>query len=165
MFIAICVYEILILLLSSLAVLCMSLGLLPPPLNGVRVELMCGAVGAVGGCLYCIRAIYINKCVRKTWTSSWATWYFLRPIASICCGGVSYLFLKAGLLVLESGTKADASEIGFYALAFIAGLNVDKFVAKIEDVAQAVWGIERSRVNSKVEVAIESNGVTTKREE
>jgi len=55
------------------------------------------------------------------------------------------MFLKAGLLILESGQKENASEIGFYALAFIAGLNVDKFLAKIEDVAQAVWGIEKSR--------------------
>lgn len=47
--------------------------------------------------------------------------------------------------MLESGTKNDASEIGFYALAFVAGLNVDKFVGKIEDVAQAVWGIDKSR--------------------
>ena len=38
--------------------------------------------------------------------------------------------------------------MGFYALAFVAGMNVDKFVAKIEDIAQATWGIEKSRANS-----------------
>ncbi len=58
---------------------------------------------------------------------------------------MSYLFLKAGLLVLESSSNTDASEIGFFALAFIAGFNVDKFVAKIEEVAKAVWGIDKSR--------------------
>jgi len=35
--------------------------------------------------------------------------------------------------------------MGFFALAFIAGFNVDKFVAKIEEVAKAVWGIDRTR--------------------
>jgi len=35
--------------------------------------------------------------------------------------------------------------LGFLALAFIAGLNVDKFITKIEDIAQATWGIEKSR--------------------
>nr|WJR86142.1 hypothetical protein [Enterobacter hormaechei subsp. steigerwaltii] len=35
--------------------------------------------------------------------------------------------------------------MGFFALAFIAGFNVDKFVAKIEEVAKAVWGIEKTR--------------------
>jgi hypothetical protein len=53
--------------------------------------------------------------------------------------------LFTGLLVLESSSNTDASEIGFFALAFIAGFNVDKFVAKIEEVAKAVWGIDKSR--------------------
>lgn len=47
--------------------------------------------------------------------------------------------------MLESSSNAGASEIGFFALAFIAGFNVDKFVAKIEEVAKAVWGIEKTR--------------------
>jgi hypothetical protein len=47
----------------------------------------------------------------------------------------------------SAGIKLErqCSEIGFFALAFIAGFNVDKFVDKIEDVARAVWGIEKSR--------------------
>jgi hypothetical protein len=62
------------------------------------------------------------------------------------CGGVSFIFLKAGLLVLESaGPREDATQLGFVALAFIAGLNVDKFITKVEEVAQATWGIEKSR--------------------
>jgi hypothetical protein len=35
-------------------------------------------------------------------------------------------------------------------LAFIAGFNVDKFLAKIEDVARAVWGIEKTRASNFV---------------
>lgn len=64
------------------------------------------------------------------------------------CGAVSYLFLKAGLLILEAGMNPDASELGYYALAFVAGLNVDKFLSKVEDVALAVWGIEKSRTSA-----------------
>jgi hypothetical protein len=33
-------------------------------------------------------------------------------------------------------------------LAFIAGLNVDKFIEKLEDIAQISWGIKKSRVAS-----------------
>jgi hypothetical protein len=106
---------------------------------------MCAAVAYIGGALYCFRAIYLNKCVYKRWDTDWHVWYFIRPITSTIAGAVSYLFLKAGLLVLESSSNSDASEIGFFALAFIAGLNVDKFVAKIEEVAKAVWGIDKSR--------------------
>jgi hypothetical protein len=123
----------------------MFLGALPSHYEPLRIALSCCATACIGGCLYCLRAVYLNKCVRKSWDADWHTWYFLRPIASFICGGASFLFLKAGLLVLESNTKENASEIGFYALAFVAGLNVDKFVAKIEGVAYAVWGIEKSR--------------------
>ena len=72
-------------------------------------------------------------------------WYYIRPFASLICGGVSCLVLKAGLLLLDASQPAGANELGFYAFAFVAGLNVDKFVSKVEDIAQATWGIEKSR--------------------
>lgn len=121
---------------------------LPVELTNLKVGLMCSIIGGIGGCIYCLRAVYLNACVRKSWDKEWMPWYYIRPIVIIACGGVSYLFLRAGLLILESGTRADSSDLGFYALAFIAGLNVDKFISKIEDVAQAVWGIEKSRTSS-----------------
>lgn len=114
----------------------------------LRVGLTCAAVGGLGGCLYCIRGVYLNYSVGRTWGNEWVAWYMLRPIVSAGSGAVSYVFLRAGLLVLESGTRQDASEVGFYALAFIAGLNVDKFISKLEDIAQAVWGIEKSRTSN-----------------
>ena len=53
--------------------------------------------------------------------------------------------MKAGLLILESKQTTDSTDLGFLALAFIAGLNVDKFLAKIEGIAHETWGIEKSR--------------------
>lgn len=120
-------------------------------LDPIRVALTCVAAGGMGGCLYCLRAVYLNACVRKNWDVNWHIWYFLRPLCSAISGGASYLFLKAGLLVLESGAKVDSSDLGFYALAFIAGLNVDKFVKKLEDIAEAVWGIEKSRTSANTD--------------
>lgn len=105
----------------------------------------CSLIGGLGGITYCLRAVYINSCVRKTWDNEWKPWYLIRPIVSHLCGAVSYLFLKAGLLLLESKQLSETTDLGFLALAFIAGLNVDKFIAKIEDIAQASWGIEKSR--------------------
>jgi hypothetical protein len=138
---------------ATAIILFMVLGHLEGRWADLRVGLMCAVIGAVGGCLYCLRAVYLNRCVRQTWSDHWAAWCLIRPVVSTCCGGVSFLFLKAGLLVLESGTKSDASEIGSYALALVAGLNVDKFVAKIEDVAQAVWGIDQSRTRKETSQA------------
>lgn len=133
------------LILAAYSLCAMTLGWLPAPYAPLRLPLMCCAIAYVGGAMYCFRAIYLNKCVRKHWDPDWHVWYFIRPITSTIAGAVSFLFLKAGLLILESSSDENASEIGFLALAFIAGLNVDKFVAKIEEVAKAVWGIDKSR--------------------
>jgi hypothetical protein len=124
-------------------------GELPIRIQGLSLGLGCAAVGGLGGCLYCLRGMYLAISVRKDWSSHWFAWYILRPIASAGCGAVSFIFLRAGLLVLEAGSQPSASDIGYYALAFVAGLNVDKFLNKLEDVAQAVWGIEKSRASTE----------------
>lgn len=118
---------------------------LPRWLNDIRLPFRCVVLGGLGGVIYCLRAVYLNAAVRKSWDPAWIPWYYIRPFVSLGCGGISYLFLKAGLLLLESKQNTDSSDLGFYALAFIAGLNVDKFITKIEDIAQATWGIEKSR--------------------
>ena len=110
----------------------------------------CTLVGVLGGILYCLRAIYINKCVRKTWDKDWEVWYYLRPITSGISGFVSCIFLKAGLLVLEAAPKAEAISFGYLAIAFIAGYNVDNFMKKLESIASSVWGIKKSRVSTEI---------------
>jgi hypothetical protein len=111
----------------------------------LKLSIYCGICGGVGGVTYCLRGIYLNACVHKRWDDDWLPWYFIKPIVSFICGVVSFLFLKAGLIVLEARQEASASNLAFYALAFIGGLNVDKFITKIEDIAQATWEIEKSR--------------------
>lgn len=83
--------------------------------------------------------------MRNQWDKQWYPWYIIRPFVSILTGGVSFIFLKAGLLVLEAQSDANSSNLGYYALAFIAGLNVDKFITKVEELAEATWGIKKSR--------------------
>lgn len=88
----------------------------------------------------------LSECVcKKQWDDLWQPWYYIRPVVSHVCGAVSFIFLKAGLLLLEAKRSDSSTDLGFFALALIAGLNVDKFVSKIEDIAQATWGIEKSR--------------------
>jgi hypothetical protein len=137
----------LILFLSGLTTVLVTYlaGGLPAWVDNFRLWFFCTIAGGVGGCVYCLRGVYLNACVRKKWDADWQPWYYIRPFVSLVCGAVSCLFLKAGLLVLESTQTQGASDLGFYALAFVAGLNVDKFIAKIEDIAQASWGIEKSR--------------------
>lgn len=107
----------------------------------------CTLVGVIGGILYCLRAVYLNKCVQKRWDKDWEVWYYLRPITSGISGFVSCIFLKAGLLVLEADAKPDAIAFGYLAIAFIAGYNVDNFMKKLESIASSVWGITKSRAS------------------
>lgn len=107
--------------------------------------ILCSLVGGLGGIVYCLRGIYMAASVRKNWGDEWKPWYYIRPIVSHVCGAISYLFLKAGLLVLEARQLDDATELGFLALGFIAGLNVDGFITKVEDIAETSWGIKKSR--------------------
>jgi len=121
------------------------IGLMPQWWQNLGLIPSCTLIGGVGGVVYCLRGVYINACVRKSWDDKWQPWYYIRPIVSHLCGAVSYLFLKAGLLLLEARQSTETTDLGFLALAFISGLNVDKFITKIEDIAQATWGIEKSR--------------------
>lgn len=122
-------------------------GTIPTWANNFQLPILCCLLGGIGGVLYCLRGVYLNYSVKKQWSTDWLPWYFIRPITSIICGGISFLFLKAGLLVLEAKTETSSSNLGFYTLALIAGLNVDRFVSKIEDIAQATWGIQKSRTS------------------
>lgn len=132
--------------LIGLLVITGKLSLTPP---GLQLALLCGLCGGIGGVTYCFRGVYLNACVFDRWSDKWLPWYFIRPLVSFICGVVSCLFLKAGLIVLEANQSDSPTNLAFFALAFIAGLNVDKFIEKIEDIAQVTWGIKKSRTATK----------------
>lgn len=138
-------YQILVLLACGLIWIQKPLGNLPDWLANYELAINCILIAAIAGSLYCLRAVYLNKCVRKSWDVDWEVWYYIRPITSSISGLAAYIFLKAGLVVLEASQEIDSGEFGFLAFAFIAGLNVDKFVVKIEEIAKATFGIEKSR--------------------
>ena len=121
-------------------------GLTPEWLAPFSLGYKCALMGALGGIVYCLRAVYINRSVKANWNEDWNVWYYLRPLVSLIVGGVSYVFLNAGLLVLDASPTESPSAFGFLALSFIAGLNVDRFLVRLEDIAQSTWGIRPSRV-------------------
>lgn len=126
-------------------------GELPAWLQGFSIIVNCALTGALGGVIYCLRAVYLNRSVQGQWNTDWNVWYYLRPLVSFLVGGVSYIFLKAGLLILDANTTEVQNQFGFLSLAFIAGLNVDKFLKKIEEVAQTTWGVDKSRASTRDE--------------
>ena len=121
---------------------------LPACWSEYLVAYHCALIGGMSGIIYCLRAVYLNRCVEKHWNTDWHVWYYLRPLVSLLMGLVAYIFLRAGLLVLGVPSGHETSPYGFYAIAFIAGLNVDKFLVKLEDIAKSVWGIKPSRASS-----------------
>ena len=111
----------------------------------LQPALYCILFGGVGGCVYCLRGVYLNSAVRDQWSNKWLIWYFIRPVVSSAVGGISFLFVNSGLLLLGAAKNPDASQLGMWAVAFLAGLNVDRFIEKFEGIGKSIWGVEPSR--------------------
>ncbi|MDV6315728.1 hypothetical protein [Idiomarina sp. HP20-50] len=139
-------FLLLCLILILVGFIKIELSSLPEYLLSAELAIRCGMISALGGVLYCLRSVYLNRCVRNRWSTEWEVWYYLRPITSSICGVVAYLFLKAGLIILNASDVASGEgHFGYLALAFLAGLNVDKFVERIEEVGKSIFGIDKSR--------------------
>ena len=118
-------------------------------LSGIIIPIYCVLFGALGGVTYCLRGLYLNVAVKDNWDPKWKIWYFVRPLVSAILGGLSFVFVSAGLLVLDAADPAPNGIYGFIALSFVAGLNVDGIVKRIEEVAQATWGLGPSRTSKR----------------
>ena len=105
--------------------------------------------GLAGGSVYCLRGLYLHYCVEKDWDNVWFLWHLARPFVSTVCGVVSLVFVKAGLLLFGGASIEMQNHYGVYALAFIAGLNVDNFVKKIELIFKEAIGIEQTRTSGE----------------
>jgi len=143
------VYLLLMLTLYAVLGLLILLNTITIPIPAIELLLICGVAGGIGGVTYCLRGVYLNASVYDRWSNVWLPWYFLRPIVSFLTGAVSCLFLQAGLIILEASPNKAPSHLVYVALAFIAGLNVDKFIQKIEEIAEVTWGIKKSRTSTR----------------
>ena len=107
-----CFFLLACLVLYGCAIALILSGALPPWAAEFEVGLLCGLTAGVGGVVYCLRGIYVNTCAGDGWNPKWMPWYFIRPIVSLVCGVVSYLLLKAGLLVLDSAPREATNHMG-----------------------------------------------------
>ena len=127
---------------AALGLIAEDLNLLPDWILPYTIELNCIFFGLLGGSLYCLRGVYQSKCVRNDWDNRWIAWYLIRPIASSILGGMSVLFVALGLLAF---TDAPEPTKAVYIIAFFAGLNVDRFLKKLEGQISSSLGVEPSR--------------------
>ena len=100
--------------------------------------------GLLGGIIHCLRSVYLHYSVHRDWNAErWAVWYFLRPVVSTIMGLVSYVFIKAGLLLLTTDySDTTTTRIFYLAVAFLAGYNVKNFLERIERISKSILGIE-----------------------
>jgi hypothetical protein len=122
------------------------LALFPNATTG-QLMVQCGIAGGIGGALYCLRGLYLNVSVKDQWDERWMMWYAARPVASVVMGVMVYVLIRAGLLVLEASDQESSTQYGYYAVSFLAGLNVDNFIKKFESVAGAAFGVNMSRAS------------------
>lgn len=127
---------LIILLLSLVALLLLTLSsFLPSWIMGHDVVIKCCLTGGFGAAGYCLWAVYYHCCRAQDWDDVWIPWYFIRPILGVIFGGFTYFLVTAGLLVLEATPENNSTHLGIFVLAFIA---------KVEDLASNLWGIEPS---------------------
>lgn len=137
-------YLIALLILPLIYFIAASKGALPDWIKVNQLIVECVLFGLTGGVTYCLRAVYLNKCVRKQWDTNWVTWYFLRPLVSLILGGITFFIFQIGLVTV--GVKeAENPEYLFYVIAFFAGLNVDGFLKRFEGQISKNVGVSKSR--------------------
>jgi hypothetical protein len=103
------------------------------------------ALSCLGSVIYCLRAIYLHRCIRKDWDAQMAAWYWLRPLVGLLTGAVVFILVNAGLVMLNAEIAQQGNPYGLYAIAVIAGYNIDRFWIFVENVMQKALGIEPSR--------------------
>ena len=139
-------YLLIVLSLFSFLLVAVSIGLIQHELLADhKLISQCIFIGGIGAITYCLRAIYLNIIKGVEDYDKWAIWYYLRPIIGLVMGGVSWLFLKAGLLALQNEPSSPLQGPVFMSLAFIAGYNISQFLQKLEDIANSLWGIKKSK--------------------
>lgn len=106
-------------------------------------------LGLVGCCVYCLRSLYEQFCVKKCWDNRWIVWHVIRPVVAVIMGAVSFLIVKVGFLLLLAPESGTYRYYGAYIIAFIAGLNVSNFIQRMEIMAQHWTQVKPSRMSDQ----------------
>lgn len=139
-------YQLTILLIVVIGGLCIFYKIIDLRTPGVDIFLYCSLFGVLGGVVHCMRGYYLHTALLKNWDADWNAWYYIRPFLSGIMGFISLVFIKAGLLVFSSNSNISVEGnqvVAYLAVAFIAGYNVQNFLAKLEEVFSVLLGIEK----------------------
>lgn len=119
----------------------------------LETVMYCLFFGVCGGIIHCLRGYYLHSAVHKDWDDRWNAWYYIRPLVGGMLGIVSFVFIKAGLLVFSLNTAAGSQEgnsLAYCAVAFLAGYNAQNFLAKLEEISEASLGVHKNKSQGRV---------------
>lgn len=103
-----------------------------------RLILMTALAGALGSSMGALQLIYRDVSHRElAWR--WVLQYILQPFGGAVLGTVFYLVMR-GLFFSPRATVSDLNPYSFIAVSAMAGLVFTQTLAKITQVAQAVFG-------------------------
>jgi hypothetical protein len=119
----------------------------------VQLVLLVLFTGAFGSSVYALKSIadFIGI---KDLCESWFTFYLVQPWEGAGIAFLFYMVMRGGLL---TGSAADVKAInpfGITALAALVGAFSDKALAKLRDVAEALFAAKDARPDKGIELAI-----------
>jgi hypothetical protein len=95
--------------------------------------------GALGGVVAALFGFYLHA-ARRDFDRGYVAYYFLKPIVGLVLGPLVYLFVRAGLMAIQSqGTTIERPEL-LYLGAFVLGFGERFSLRLIDRVAAAFFG-------------------------
>jgi len=97
----------------------------------VRFILIVVIMGALGGCVYSVRAFSIHV-GRESFEESWMCWYFMRPLTGSILALIFYFAFRAAFFSLSADT-GDLNVFGISTLGGIVGIFSKETIDKLEE--------------------------------
>ncbi len=105
----------------------------------------------LGGVMYCFRGFHMHLSYYKDFDLGWTWWYVFTPFLSILVGVFVYFLIAGGIMSIGVISPADYSRgIMFYCgVSFLAGFSFRKAMAKMKDVAGALFATSEENLKKE----------------
>lgn len=112
--------------------------------------ILIGVAGALGSLLYALRSLtwHLGK---KSADDRWIFWYYAKPLIGIILAEIFYVVIRGGFFSLDASIN-DANFYTFIGLGGLVGLFSESAIAKLQEIASAIFSIpEKAEKNKKEE--------------
>jgi hypothetical protein len=115
--------------------------------NEQRYLIMAAVAGALGSYIH-LATSFVEHAGRKALSTSWAWWYFLRPLVGSALALIVYFVLRAGLITGASEAATNSTNpYGVAAISGLAGMFSRQATEKLREIFENVCTVSgRSRL-------------------